>query len=612
LNLLLLAVNLIFVIAAAFDNFSNFIEEINMGDKILRYEFENYVLFPAERLLFCAGQPIPLKSKVFETLLTLIRHHSLLLTKDELMDKIWGDSFVEEANLTQNIFTLRKIFGEKPRDHHFIVTVPGRGYRFVAKVREITESSRQNHSNGANYQSNGHHKSLAVLPLKFLFTNEVESKKYLGLAIADSLITQLGANRKFSIRPTEAVIKYAESEKDALSIGRELDVDVVLSGTLQTSDAKVRANFQLHDIKSGDTLWADKFEVLSDDFFEMQDKISSRAADALTIEIERKPEIEKTPEHAEIYQKYLKYRFFWETRTEQGLLRSLQGAQEIVVAAPDFALGYVSIADSYLLLGHHLYLPPEKVYPNVKAAVEMALELDPNLAEAYATKADYCFITKDWETSEKLHRKSIALKPDYASAHHWYSWFLMAMGRFDESFERIEQAQRFDVNSLYLTTIRGVPFCYKGDFERAIRQFQLVLEIDPKFKRAHYYLAWALFHSGRWREGIAEFEKVVVAEPIQQTIALLGYCYGAAGMKEKARETLRRLDRIASGKYVSPYHRAFIYAGLGEKACALTELENAFEENSIWLIWLNVDLQFKNLRGEPRFQDLVRNLNFPR
>jgi DNA-binding winged helix-turn-helix (wHTH) protein/tetratricopeptide (TPR) repeat protein len=585
-----------------------------MSSRVLRYEFGNYRLLPSERLLFCAGENIPLKSKVFETLLTLVRHPGKLLTKEELMMQIWGNNFVEEANLTQNIFTLRKIFGEKPRDHQFIVTVPGRGYRFVAPVETITGQRDENHTNGAIHSSlNGRIKSLAVLPLKFLMPKDSESEKYLGLAIADSLITQLSACRKFSVRSTETVLKYVETEKDAITIGREMEVEVVLSGTIQTLNAKIRANLQLYDTKSGDTLWADKFEVVSEDFFEMQDKISSRAADALARQGHGASVMRKTPENSEIYQKYIKYRFFWETRTEEGLLASLQGAKEIVAAAPDFALGFICLADAYLLLGHHLYFPPRKVYRNVEKAVEKAVELDPNLAEAYATKADLCFISRGWEDCEKYHRKSIALKPDYASARHWYSWFLMATGRFDESLEQIEEAQRLDVNSLYLTTIRGVPFCYKGDFERAIRQFRLVLEINPGFKRAHYYLAWALFHAGRRDEGIAEFEKVIVNEPIQQTFAFLGYCYGKVGMKEKAFEMLRRIDRTAfDGKYVSPYHRGLIYAGLGDANQALTELEKALEEDSIWLIWLKVDLQFKDLHDEPRFKDLLKKLNFPK
>ncbi len=583
-----------------------------MNSRVLRYEFGNYRLLPSERLLYRAGENIPLKSKVFETLLTLVRHPGKLLTKDELMTEIWGSNFVEEANLTQNIFTLRKIFGENPRDHRFIVTVPGRGYRFVAQVETIIEQSGATSANGAIYTANGKSKSLAVLPLKFLMPKESGSEKYLGLAIADTLITQLSATRKFAVRSTEAVLKYVESEKDAIAIGRELDVEVILSGTIQTLNAKIRANLQLHDTRSGDTLWADKFEVAAGDFFEMQDRISSRATDALVNRQNGNSLARSVSENSEIYRKYIKYRFFWETRTEEGLLASLAGAREIIAAAPDFALGYICLADAYLLLGHHLYFPPATVRENVEKAVEKALELDPDLAEAYATKADFCFIGRRWEECEKNHRQSIALKSDYASARHWYSWFLTAAGRFDEALEQIEQAQLLDVNSLYLLTIRGVPFAYKRDFDRAIRQFQLVLEIDPNFKRAHYYLAWALFHSGRRAEAVAEFEKVAAAEPILQTVALLGYAYGKTGETEKALAMLRRIDLMETdGKYVSPYHRAIIYAGLGETDWALTQLEKAFDENSIWLIWLKIDLQFQDLRDEPRFKDLIKRLNFP-
>jgi DNA-binding winged helix-turn-helix (wHTH) protein/Tfp pilus assembly protein PilF len=582
-----------------------------MSKKGLHYEFENYVLLPSERLLMRDGRPVALKSKVFETLLTLVEHHGELLTKDELMTKIWGYNYVEEGNLTQNIFTLRKIFEERPKDHRFIVTVPGLGYRFVARVREIAEAKEEQTAAPPVKNGNGHVKSLAVLPLKFLTPKEAADKKYLGLAIADSLVTELSANRKISVRSSETVFRYADSDKDSVSIGRELGVDIVLSGTLQTWDEKIRANIQLHDTGTGATLWADKFEVRSEDFFELQDRISEQTAEALKQEIENHTAARRKTENPEIYQKYLKYRFFWETRTEEGLLTALNGAKEIAATAPDFPLGHIGIADSYLLLGHHLYLAPDKVYRGVAAAVEKALALDPLLAEAYASKADYCFITKNWAECERLHLRSIELKPDYASGRHWYSWFLMAMGRFDESLDQIEQAQKIDQNSLYLSTIRGVPLCYQRRFDLAVRQFELVLDINPNYRRAHYYLAWALFQAGDWERGIAELESVVANESIQQTIALLGYCYGLAGRREQAFAMLRRLDRLAAERYVSPYSRAMVFAGMDEKTEALNELEKCFAEDSIWLIWLKVDLRFINLSDEPRFKAMLARLNFP-
>lgn len=445
---------------------------------ISRYEFDNFSVIPSRRLLLQNGQSIAVKPKVFDTLVILIRSRGKLLTKEELVDKIWSESFVEEGSLTQNIFALRKIFGEKPRDHQYIITMPGKGYSFVAEVREIYEQK-------------------------------------------------------------EELIDEGENLKDEVLLERK------------------------------------KFQ------------------------------------NSEIYQTYLKYRFFWETRTECGLLKSLKGAKEIVAAESNFSLGYVAVANSYLLLGHHLYFAPDKVYSAVKAAIESALELDPELAEAYSSQADYYFVTKDWERAEKTYKLSISLKTDYACARHWYGWFLTAMGKYDEAIEQIEQAQQFDPNSLYLATVRGVPFYYKRQYDRAIKQFRLILEIDPNYNRARYYLAMALFHSGEKKAGIAEFERVAATEPIQQTLALLGYCYGIAGRRSEALEILYRIERIARKRYVSPYIRAYIYLGLGETDKALTELEKALKENAIWLIWLNIDSQFEILREEPRFKKLIGKLNFP-
>ncbi len=580
-----------------------------MADQSVNYEFEGYRLLTDQRLLLFEERPVSLKPKVLETLLVLVRNSGRLIDKAELINQIWGDNFVEEGNLTQYIFTLRKVFGENPRDHRFIVTVPGQGYSFVAKVREILETGKPYQSNNG-HSANGHIKSLAVLPLKLLIPDEDAKKEYLGLAIADSLITRLNASHAGSIYPTEAILKYVETEKDAISIGRELEVDTVLSGSIQKSEGIVRASLQLHKVETGIVLWASKFECRSDNVFELQDQISERVTVALMLRLNESLSIQNTLKNPENYQSFIKYRFFWETRTESGLLTSLKGAKELVAAEPDFALGHIAVADSYLLLGHHVYLGPDKVLPAARQAVDKALELDPNLAEGYATKADYTFITRNWTQAELFYQQAIRLKPAYASAHHWYGWFLMTMGRFDESLDQIEQAQTIDPNSLYLGMARGVPLYYKGMFDQAIRQFRLILDVDPNYSRARYYLGTALFHSGEHAAGIAEFEKVVAAEPIQQTFGLLGYCYGAAKRHSEAREILRRLDRIESKRYVSPYVRAWVHSGLGEKDEALTQLERCYEEGTIWLAWVNIDLHFKNLAEEPRFRRLIQKMNF--
>lgn len=581
-----------------------------MSPQAVAYQFEDYQLLTEERLLLRNGSVVPLKPKVFDTLLALVRSRGQLVSKSELMDQIWGDSFVEEGNLTQYIFTLRKIFGENPSDHRFIVTVPGHGYSFVAKVRETTDEKDEPHaSHGSG--SNGHGRSLAVLPLKLLVPDTEPEKEYLGLAIADSLITQLNSSHKAPICPTEAILKYVESDMDAVAIGRELAVDRVVSGTIQRFNGTVRANIQLHNVKSGSLMWASKFEVRSGDFFELQDSISEQVTNALTPKLNERHQVKKALKDPDNFQSFLRARFFWESRTEEGLLRGLEGAREVVAKEPDFALGHIGVADSFLLLGHHLFLPPATVYPAVREAIEKALELDPDLAEAYASLADHYFMTKNWAESEKMYQRAIRMKPDYASAQHWYGWYLMSVGRFDDSLVQIEQAQALDPNSIYLGMVRGVPFFYKRMYDQAIRQFRLILDIHPNYSRARYYLGLTLLYAGDHAAGIDELEKVVMVEPIQQAFALLGYCYGVAGRRDDARRILQTLDRFEKQRYVSPYVRAWTLMGLGDVDATLTQLERAAEENSVWLIWLKVDRQFEPIRNEPRFQRVLSRLKFP-
>ncbi|HEX3102158.1 MAG TPA: tetratricopeptide repeat protein, partial [Pyrinomonadaceae bacterium] len=451
--------------------------------------------------------------------------------------------------------------------------------------------------------------AVAVLPLRILAATD--AGRYLGLAIADSLITQLGTNSAMAVRSTGAVVKYTETDLDPLSIGEELGVDAVVSGTLHTIGEKIRVNIQITNVHTSETLWASKFENRTDDFFALQDKISEEVAAALDIKLHKALSVERSLHDAEIYQSYLKYRFFWETRTESGLLMSLSGANKIVAADPTFPLGYIGVADSYLLLGHHLFLSPEKILPAVDRAVHKALELAPDLPEAHASLADLYFISRKWVKAEETYQESVKLNPNYASSRHWYGWYLLATGRFDESLEQIHQAQRLDPNSLYLGTVCGIPLLYKEEYERAIAQFRMILEVKPDFNRARYYLALSLFHAGDRTAGIAEFERVVAAEPIQQTIGLLGYCYGATGRHDDARQMLRQIEHIESHRYVEPYVKAWVLNGMGEIDQALTQLERAFDGGSIWLVWMKIDKQFLNLRREPRFLNLVKKMDFP-
>jgi Tfp pilus assembly protein PilF/TolB-like protein len=447
------------------------------------------------------------------------------------------------------------------------------------------------------------------------FLGPKEEEKFFGLAIADTLITRLSVNRRISVCSTAAIIKYADSNDNPIAIGQQLKVDAIVSGTMIRSENRLFLNIQLTNIIDRDTLWANRFVVKTSDFLEAHDRIAEEVAETLAIELDQNKvvPVQRKPRDQETYQLYLKGRYFWDKRSEFGLRTGLACAEQVALAEPDFPLAYVGIADSYLLLGEYLFSPPDEAFPAARSAAEKALQLEPALSEAYASLAEYyVFYQRNWVKAEDYYRQAIELNPNYAAVRHWYAWFLFAMRRFDESLEHIEQAQVLDPGSLIISTVRGLPFYYRGEFDRAIAQFKCSLDIDPDFARARYYIGSALVHKGDVAGAIVEFEKRVQDEPLQQAIALLGYCYAAAGDKDRARAQLTKLDEIESRRYVSPYVRAFVHCGLDESDIALSLLEKAFDERAGWLFLLNVDPFFGRLRDEPRFINLLDKLRLDR
>ncbi len=560
---------------------------MTQSKQAIGYEFGPYRLLPLERLLLRDGDSVWLTPKVFETLLLFVRNRGKLLSKDDLMKMIWPDTTVEEGNLTQNIFMLRKILGENPKDHQYIVTVPLQGYCFVADVREVyrPESTEGNATSELEAATKIPQTICAVLP--FTLLNPPKDEHFQGLGMADTLITKLSGLKKLVVRPTAAVLHYANAKDDVLSVGRSLQVGTVLDGTIQHKNDRVRVNVQLIDVNDGATIWAAGFDEQYSNIFAVQDCIANQVVRALQIKLSanEKEQLTKSPtEDIDAYTLYIKGRYFWDSRTEQGLIKGIQFAREAIAADENNALAQVGLADSFSLLGEYLYLAPERAFPAARTAALRALELDATLAEAHASLGEVEFFHDwNWVDAENNYQWAIEMKPNYASARHWYAWWLLAMGRFDDALENLMGA---------------------------IRRFRTTLEMDAQFAQARYYLGAALVHAGRPDEAIAQFDKVKANEYTQQTSALLGYTYAVAGKIEQAQARLNELKVLAKKRYVSPYLEAIVYSGLGDKEMALGQLEKALREKACWMVFLNVDPFLDSLRSEPRFTSLVRRMGF--
>jgi tetratricopeptide (TPR) repeat protein len=318
-------------------------------------------------------------------------------------------------------------------------------------------------------------------------------------------------------------------------------------------------------------------------------------------------------QNEESYELYLKGRYFWNQRTEANIRLAIQDFQQAVAKDPTFAMAYVGIADSYLILAALTFEPPEKAYPQAEQAAVRALQLDDALAEAHASLAavreNYGW---DWSAAEVEYKRSIQLDPNYVTAHAWYAQLLQLRGRHNDALRQIMKAQELDPLALIDNVIAARIYYYARRDADAIREVNKTLELDPNYVPALLALGQVYEHQGSFDQALFELHKASSSEPDSTLIqAALGHCYGVAGRNAEAQQILHGLADKAKQGYVAPGNLALIYAGLGDKDSAIKALENAYQERSNWMLYLTADPRFDNLRPDSRFRSLVERVHLP-
>ena len=580
------------------------------------YEFGPFGLDAGEFRLLREGKVVQLKPKVFHLLLVLVRNSGHILTKGELMEEIWPDSFVEEHNLAVSIFSLRKALEQTP-DCPYIETVPRRGYRFVAGVRRREVESENPGAEKSNRSDRGISKdsrvgavipSLAVLPFKLI--GRAAGTEYLGQGIADALITRLSNLSRIIVRPTGAVRSYTDAN-DPIVAGRELKVTAILDGSIQEIGSKLRVTVQLINIENGSTLWGRKFDEDHSDILKVEDSISEQVADALMLklnEIEKERFAKPYTRNAQAYQAFMKGRFFWEKRTVNSLQRSNRYFEQALELDPDYALAYVGLARSFLSQTDVLLSPPEESVEKARDMIQKALEIDAGLAEAHALLG-YISLVYEWDRPEAERRFRLALEinPNGSETHQFYSYYLKLTGRFDEAIVEIRRAQEIDPTSSKIGAKVGLTLYLARRYDEAVTEMENALELDPN-------CVDALFCSGLIHEQKKDFEKALEAyqraqsisgKPCAEVLGNLGRACALAGQLVKAREVLAQLLALSKEKYVSPYHIAYVYLGLADKNQVFECLEKSFQNRDIELALLRFDPALDPLRLDARFKSLL-------
>jgi eukaryotic-like serine/threonine-protein kinase len=452
-------------------------------------------------------------------------------------------------------------------------------------------------------------RSLAVLPFQVLRVEE-KSDEFLGMGLADAIITKLSNLDRIMVRPTSAVVKYFDGTHNILAAGQELNVGYVLDGRIQRVADRLRLTVQLVRMRDGNPLWAAKFDEDYTDLFSVEDSISEQVANALVPRLtgeEREVLLRRETENSDAYRAFLKGRYFWNRFTPDDFAKALEQFNEAIRLDPGYAQAHVGIADYYNWAAIFGIGTPAENFAQAKAAAIRALDLDDQLAEAYAALAftNLCY-DWDWEGAEHRFKRSLELNPNYGPAHQWYSNLLAAQGRFDEALDEIKRAQEINPLSLMDRSIAGWTYYHARQYLLAEHELKASLEIDRNFSNGHLLLGFVYERLGRHEESINSFNRAIeLMSGSIVPLSSMGFTLAVSGRRDEARAILEHLKKLNEERYVSPYLVAWIHTALGDRDAAFKSLERAIELRDEWLIWLGTDPWFDNLRDDPRFAQLL-------
>ncbi len=554
-----------------------------------------------------AGQLRTLTPRAFDVLRLLIEHRGRVVEKQELFDQIWQGTFVTDNALTRVVKEIRQAIGDDANTPRYIETIPKRGYRFIAEINRRCDnrSAPRFTAPSAGYKQTAI-PTLAVLPFKLFspFTDD----EYLGLGLADALITRLSNVRQIVVRPTSAVLQYAQVKQNPIEIGQELRVESVLEGSLRKLGERVRATVQLVSVASGNALWADKFDERFTDIFTVEDAIAERVAEALALKLslEEKHLLAKHyTEDVEAYQVYLRGRYYANKFTLEDFHKAIESFNRALDLDPDYALAYAGIAEAYWIAAD-LYLNPKEAVKKAQEAAIKAVEADDSLAAAHAfvaaTKMSYDW---NWVEAENAFKRAIELNPGFAPAHHWYGWYQIVMGRHDDSIASMERAKQLDPFSLGINWFLGTAYGLAGRYDEALEKALDLIDLAPNFWGGHWMAGYCYTGKGEYPKAIVAYQKAGVLDASPMIKGAMAHCYALWEKTDEARAVLNELKELEKQSYVPPFYIALIYSALGENDEAFAYLEKAYDLHDSSLPLIKVDERLGRLRSDPRLKDLI-------
>jgi len=560
------------------------------------YEFATFRLEPGERLLLRAGRPVTLTPKAFDTLHVLVAGGGRAISKDDLIRAVWPDTNVTDATLAQNIFAVRKALG----DSVCIETVPKYGYRFTAPVRALDVAPAK--------------VVLAVLPFDNLSGDP--EQEYFSDGLTEEMITQLGRlnPQRLGVIARTSAMRYKNTNKTVAEIGQELGVSFIVEGSVRRAGSRVRVTAQLVQVRDQTHLWAESYDRRYDDILILQGDLARAVAKQIDVALtpSQATRLAGAPAiSAQSHEAYLKGRYFWNKRTEEGMKKGIEFFQDAIAHEPDFAAAYDGIADCYTMLACRGVLPTRETFQRARTAARRAVELDGALGEGHASLAHVRLHDWDWDGLDDDFRRALELDPGHAIAYYWYSEYLMAVGRADESIAMVQTAHRMDPLSSVLNASLGMILYLARRYDQSLAGLQKALEIDPDYFLLHFRLGLVQAQTDALPQAIHEMTRsVALSARSTETLTGLAQVYAAAGMRQEMRAVVDELSEQASRRYVSPYNLARVFAAARDADRAFEWLERAYGERNPDLIELRAEPVFDSVRSDSRFADLLRRVGW--
>jgi TolB-like protein/DNA-binding winged helix-turn-helix (wHTH) protein/Tfp pilus assembly protein PilF len=607
--------------------------------------------------LTVVGRRVKLEHQPMELLILLVEKKGQLVTRDDIVARLWGKSTFVDADQSINaaIRKIRSALRDDPAHPKYLETVVSKGYRFIGDIEVVAAdaSTTQELKTGPGAEPSGSHgnylrrrtfqlagliillvaiawgwsrwhertgpqpgqiHSLAVLPLANLSGDPAQD--YFAEGMTDELITELAQIGSLRVISRTSVMRYQGTKKSLPEIAKELRVDGIVEGTVVRSGDKLRITAQLIEAKTDRHLWAQGYERDFRDVLTLQREVAgaiARQVNATLTPTEQTRMSKATQVNSQADEAYLRGLFFWNKWTEDGVRKSIEYYQQAIQADPNYALAHAGLANSYIAMGDFGVglMGPREANQAAEQSALKAISLDDTLAEGHAALAMSRFrCDGDLSSVEGEFKRAIELNPGSATARHWYSHYLLAMGRAEEAIAEGERAYDLSPVDPEMGVHMQFLYLFLHRYDDVIAQGHKTLELDPNFSEIHFMSGQAYEQEHRYKEAASELQAAArLSGRRSMILASLGHLLAVSGDRRGARKILDELNALSPHRYVPSYEKTLVQVGLGENEEALRALEKAYEEGSHWMFILQFDARLDPLRSDARFQDLVRRVH---